>query len=88
MQQWKLCDSFEVDDGSLEGVDPARCFVLGAEWNDFRRKLATAKTFTTLIHIENTQRLVRLCERHGRFVEHSNSGTAGWARITVGGHTD
>ena len=87
MKSWKLVESFDVDDGSLDGLSPQLCFVLGTEWEKFFQRLATGASFSDLIHANNAERLVRLAERRGRFVEHS-CHEPGWVRITVGGFTD
>jgi hypothetical protein len=83
MQSFKIIESFEIDDGSLSALTPEKCFVLGVEWESFLRKLKSESSFVEIIHTENAQRLVRLVERHGRFVEHS-AFALGWTRIVVG----
>lgn len=86
MATWNLVESFEVDNGSLEGLRGEKCFVLGAEWERFHRKLRKNVPFVEMVHSENAARLSRLAERQRRFVEHSDCGN-GWAKIVVGGTT-
>jgi hypothetical protein len=83
MNEFDLAESFEIDDESLLGLTPQRCFVLGAEWEMFHGKLRLGLPFVDLVHSENTARLVRLVERHKRFVEHSQF-EQGWTKIVVG----
>ena len=83
MQSFEIIESFEIDDGSLSGLSPEKCFVLGVEWESFLRKLRSGSSFVEIVHAENAERLVRLVERHGRFVEHSVF-SSGWTRIVAG----
>jgi len=83
----KLIASFEVDDGSLDGLSLQKCFVLGTEWERFHRKLQLQTPFVELVHKENIKRLVRIAEKHHRFVEHSVI-EFGWAKIVVGDQID
>jgi len=86
MNKFNLVESFEIDDESLAALSPQKCFALGIEWEMFHRKLRLGVPFVDLIHTENASRLVRLAERHKRFVEHS-SFEAGWTKIFVGDST-
>ena len=83
----KLIASFDIDDGSLDGISPQTCFVLGTEWQRFYEMLKHNQPFNQLIHAENVPRLLLLAERSHRFVEHSVL-PGGWARIVVGNSTD
>ena len=83
--KYRLLEGFEIDDDSLGGLSPEKCFVLGAEWQAFLQKLKQNSPFVEMIHDENVGRLVRLAERHQRFVEHSFAETPGFTKIVVGG---
>jgi hypothetical protein len=83
----KLVESFEVDNGSLDGLSLQKCFVLGTEWERFHRKLQLRTPFAELVHKENVNRLVRMAENHRRFVEHS-AIECGWVKIVVGDQID
>jgi hypothetical protein len=78
-----LVEPFDVDDDSLAGVSAQEIFALGVEWMMFIGKLRTGKPFTDLVLSNNAARLVRMAERHGRFVEH-RPPVAGWVSVTVG----
>jgi hypothetical protein len=84
MRQWTLIEPFETDDGTLEGVDAKDAFVFGVEWARLAEKLRNGRPFVMLCHPENVGRIVRMVERHGRFVEHSPFVTPGWVKVVVG----
>lgn len=83
--EWGLVEPFDTDNGELDGVPPAECFALGVEFEMFRQKLKTGLVFKEHCLANNAERLVRMVERHNRFVEHSPAETEGWALIHVGG---
>ncbi len=83
MDNYRLVESFEIDDGSLDGVSVKKCFGKGAQWSHMRARLLSGEQFTTLCLAENADRLARLAERHGRFVEH-HPECRGWVKIFVG----
>ena len=68
MKGYRLVEPFDTDD--LAGTDAKLAFALGVEWEMFRRKLRGRKPFREVVVSENADRLVRMAERHGRFVEH------------------
>jgi len=80
---WKLVDSFEADDGSLDSFAGNLCFALGVEWELFRQRLKAGDRFVQLVMSEGAERLVRMAERHGRFVEH-HPHCDGWIVVIVG----
>jgi hypothetical protein len=84
MTGFRLIESFDVDDGSLVGLSPQKCFVLGVEWEEFHRKLASGKPFTVVLHTENAKRLTALAERHKRYVEFHPREQCGFVEIVVG----
>ena len=79
-----LVEPFETENGALDCVSAAYAFALGVEWEMFRQRLNSGKPFTTLCLPPNTKRLVRMCERHRRFVEERPNLSPGWDEIYVG----
>ena len=85
---FKLIESFETDEGSLNGISSETAFALGVEWQMFRQRLETGQPFRTLCLSLNAGRLVRLAERQHRFVEDRPTPWAGWSEIWVGDYVD
>jgi hypothetical protein len=83
MESYELVEPFETKDGTLEGLSADMCFTLGVEWELFRQQLNSGERFTQLVVSHNANRLVRMVERNGRFVEH-HPHSGGWVEITVG----
>jgi hypothetical protein len=83
-EEYHLVEPFDIDNGSLDCVDPKEAFVLGVEWLMFRRQLAAGQPFKTLCLPSNATRLVKMAERHNRFVEDRGTGCADWTEIWVG----
>lgn len=81
---FELMEPFDTDVGSLNGIAPEFAFTLGAEWQMFRERLKSGKPFTTLCLPQNAARLVKMAERHRRFVEDRPNVFAGWTEIYVG----
>ena len=81
----KIVEHFDFEDGSLDGLDPRQAFLLGVEWQLFRERLsATDDSFTVYCLPENANRLVKMAERHRRFVEDRPNAKPGWTQIYVG----
>jgi hypothetical protein len=80
----ELIEPFDIDDDSLKGMTPEYAFTLGVEWQIFRQKLNLGKPFTTFCLPENANRLVKMAERHKRFVEDRPNVAQGWSQIFVG----
>ncbi len=83
MSEYQLVESFNVDDGSLNGLTNDHCFCLRVEWAKFHDRIMAGEQFTELCHTANAQRLSAMAERHGRFVEHHRC-SKDWSRIIVG----
>jgi hypothetical protein len=81
---YDLCEAFDVDAGELRGLSQEECFALGVEWALFRQKLLTGRPFVDLCIKHNAARLVKMAERHGRYVEDRPSTTPGWSEVWVG----
>jgi len=83
MAEYTLVEPFDIDDGSLNSLSKQECFVLGVEWASIRARLLAGERFVDLCHESNAQRIEKMAERHGRYVEHHPCGD-GWSRIFVG----
>jgi hypothetical protein len=83
--EFSLAEPLDIDDGSLEGLSPQECFLLGVEWQKFRTRLSSGKPFTDRALASNADRITKLAERSQRFVE-ARPATNGWVSITVGDH--
>ncbi len=68
----------------MNGVSPKMAFALGVEWERFRQRLKSDQPFKSYCLPANAARLVRLAERHNRFVEDRPNACAGWTEIFVG----
>ncbi len=79
-----LVEPFDIDDGSLEGITQKEAFTLGVEWLMFRRHLQSGQPFKVLCLANNASRLVKMAERHNRFVEDRGTGYEGWSEVWVG----
>lgn len=81
----KIVEHFDFEDGSLDGLDPRQAFLLGVEWQLFRERLCSVEeSFTVYCLPENANRLVKMAERHNRFVEDRPNAKPGWTQIYVG----
>lgn len=84
--EWGLVESFDIDGRELDDIPRHECFVMGVEFAMFRAMmLVNPIRFTSLCNTKNRDRLVSMCERHGRFVETHEIDTPGWAKLIVGG---
>jgi len=83
MADFKVIESFDIDNASLDGLSRQQCFVLGAEWARFRFRILAGEQFSTLCNVANAERLCALAERHARFVEY-HEHCPGWCQIFVG----
>jgi hypothetical protein len=81
---FELVEPFDTDESSLNQVNPETAFALGVEWQMFRQRLKSGHPFQTLCLSINTNRLVKLAERHRRFVEDRPTPWVGWSEIWVG----
>ena len=83
-ENYELVEPFDIDDDSLDGVTAKEAFALGVEWLMFRRHLQGGQPFKVLCLSNNASRLVKLAERHNRFVEDRRTGCEGWSEVWVG----
>lgn len=84
MEQWNLAAPFEVDDGELDGLPRNLCFTLGVEWSFFYEMLQKGEAFERQVHMENFDRLVRLCEHFEADYDYALHDE--WPTIFVYGH--
>jgi hypothetical protein len=82
--KFELVEPFDIDDGSLKGITPEYAFALGVEWQIIRKRLDSEKPFTSFCLPENATRLVKMAERHKRFVEDRPNVAPGWSQVYVG----
>ena len=88
MAQWTPVESFDIDDGSLDGLSDKQCFVLGSEWKEFYSNLLRGKRFSMIVHNSNVARLHLLAERRSRFVESREALGTNHVEIFVGDSRD
>ncbi len=87
-EEYILFDSFEIDDGELDGQTNKDAFVLGVEWAKFRERLTTESAeFSETVHAANTTRVRNLAARRGRETKATwtinGVVTEGWCLVTV-----
>jgi len=82
-----LLESFQIDDGELDGMSPQECFCLGYELANVSAKSETdPEEFTMPIHSENEARITEALDRRGRsriITWSPNDLSEGWVRLTV-----
>ena len=86
MARYQLAESFGVDDGELDGVAPATCFVLGYEYHLFDERLRdhirNGCGIATTVHAENCERVSRKLEEAG-ILASAKEVADGWVEIRV-----
>lgn len=66
-RNYQLVEPFDIDHGQLDGISAHKAFILGVEWLQFLSELRErSERFTTLVHVENEQRVLKLAYRNGR----------------------
>ena len=63
---WGLDKSFHVDNGELDGLNPAECFVLGYELAQIDYLLKSGESIQRPVHAKNRERIADSCHRAGR----------------------
>lgn len=61
-----MTESFNIDDGELDGLSPQECFVLGVEWQMVRSLADGDSAFKRPVHMYNRDRLIAVLESRGR----------------------
>ena len=81
----KLVDSFDIDNGELDGLTPQMVFCLGVEFEMFRTKLKRGKDFSMDVHTKNAPRLLAMCQRRNRTAKETwiHDDFDEWRTITV-----
>ena len=65
--EFSLQDSFYVDDGELDGLDRANCFVLGCEWNHIIKTIEQdSNELNFIVHSNNKFRIEKAIEKRNR----------------------
>lgn len=85
--EFEMVFDFGIDDGSLDGLPPQMCFVLGYEIGVARQALLSSQEersgFGLMIHSVNSERVERLVAEMGAVCEvkliHDD-----WAEVIVG----
>lgn len=69
MADYGLIESFQCDDGQLDGLSPAMCFTLGYEFAEICHALKLFRFGNRgLVHVENVERLNAAAAKRGRKV--------------------
>lgn len=64
--EYEFFESFEIDDGELEGISQEECFVLGAEFMQRLQEIKEGKQELRFpIHNNNTNRIGNTAKRFG-----------------------
>lgn len=84
---FELCESFQIDNGQLDGFTPQECFVFGwelcriSEWAETKDE-----EFTVLFHLDNRERIQAALEKRDRAFAtkafHQDSSET-WGELTV-----
>lgn len=67
MAEFGLIESFDCDDGQLDGLTAAACFVLGYEFASICYEMsAFAASPPRLVHLHNKDRIEKAAKNRGR----------------------
>lgn len=78
-----LVQSFEIDDGSLDGVNPVQAFTLGVEWHIvYQAILDESPVISCSIHAENADRILSMLKSNGYRVRLTPEKD-GWMGLTA-----
>jgi hypothetical protein len=77
-----MVESFDIEDGQLDGLTPQQCFVRGCEWGTFKTACDDSYAFRRTVHRERVERLCKVAARRGRTfrIEHLDDQ---WTEIVV-----
>jgi hypothetical protein len=68
--EFELGDSFYCDNGELDGLTPAQCFVLGVEWDHIVKSVERhEQELNFTVHSDNRERLEKAIEKRDRKCE-------------------
>lgn len=79
-----LVQSFDIDDGSLDGETRQQAFTLGVEWGRAWELARQPRPFTLSIHAENSARILAMLAQQGRRAK-ACPATNGWVSVSVAG---
>jgi hypothetical protein len=79
---YELAEPFDIDDGSLDGIDPKLAFTLGAQWMQIRQQLDTGRYVEQSVLADNRDRVEKMLNRRGRDFELSEADQ-GWCVLQV-----
>lgn len=87
MSEFGLIDSFYVDDGELDGLSPANCFVLGCEWSKIIDTIdSDYGQLRFIVHSNNQFRIEKAIEKRNRKYEWTwpaNDSSEDWIYLKV-----
>lgn len=66
MAKFGLIQSFEIDDGQLDGITPEKAFVLGIEWQTIYAAAKRRKPATLICRSENKNRIQSMLDKLNR----------------------
>lgn len=65
--EFRLTESFNIDDGQLDGMTPQECFVLGYELAKLAAQAENDKSgFCCFVHADNKERIYAAMSKRGR----------------------
>lgn len=86
-ENYILLESFQIDDGELDGLSPQECFVLGYELSTISHKAETVpEEFSLTVHSANEKRITAALLKRGRsriMTWMPNDLSEGWMTLTV-----
>lgn len=87
MSQYVLLESFQIDDGQLDGKSPQEIFVLGYELASVSHRAETDHDeFVTTVHSDNESRILEALAKRSRpsiFTWMPNDLSEGWVQLRV-----
>lgn len=66
MAEFGLVQSFDIDNGELDGQSSQQCFVLGYEFSRIVRLLKQDSAISRPVHAANRDRIEKSCRESGR----------------------
>ena len=65
MSTYEFVEPFDIDDGQLDYLTPAKAFTLGVEWEMVRAETQAGADVERTVHTDNRSRIAALLSRHG-----------------------
>lgn len=86
-ENYVLLESFQIDDGELDGMSPQECFVLGYELATIsKRAEVDPSEWRTLMHADNQKRVATALVKRSRphlITWMRNDISEGWVELLV-----